>query len=422
MFAQMLRAEDAWRKAEDGWLSLASMETQSPGGTPMGMDMMKFSTLKSQAISLPSNTSTRSASPVTLPFDAESLASPMSGESTLSWDSEGYMGSPAAWGNGGLDASPAAEYAGSCVSPKGPLPPAPWYPAPDVAKTPGLPPAPALPPRAPIEPPRWVPPPPAPAGSRRDIDVARPTVSLPPFHPAAPPAAWPKTAPPSAAPRVTTATVTPPAPPAPAWGPATPQLPPAPALQLAAPQAGMATACALGLGITTPPQPAATAPRLAEGSLLPPQAPPLLASQTLRLGMPGCQASPCAPFSPFGAGGHRMPLPCEAVREDYHLAREVDSGLMLLSAMKSGPSVPPLPPGGCYGRLHISSAISDALSSEATQAAEVAASQLGYRPVKVLLPWYPAHASVGMFDTSRPAKVSTVAEVAGASCPPGMSR
>jgi hypothetical protein len=85
---------------------------------------------------------------------------------------------------------------------------------------------------------------------------------------------------------------------------------------------------------------------------------------------------------------------------------EVTTVCNLLLALQTGPQVPPLPPSGCYGPMVISSAISDSLGAAAAEAVEAAARELGDKPVKVLLPWYPLHPGTGFFDHRRPAKVS----------------
>jgi len=84
---------------------------------------------------------------------------------------------------------------------------------------------------------------------------------------------------------------------------------------------------------------------------------------------------------------------------------DVSQVLAVLDLLRSGPSVPPLPPSGCYGGVIVSSAISEGLGAEAA-AAEAAARGFGERPVKVMLPWYPAHAGIAMFDKTKAAKVT----------------
>lgn len=84
----------------------------------------------------------------------------------------------------------------------------------------------------------------------------------------------------------------------------------------------------------------------------------------------------------------------------------------MLSYFVSGPSVPPLPPNGCYGGLYISSVVSEGLGAEAAEAAKAAAEGLGERPVKVLLPWYPSHPGIATFDQTQPAKLPVVEEQA----------
>lgn len=77
----------------------------------------------------------------------------------------------------------------------------------------------------------------------------------------------------------------------------------------------------------------------------------------------------------------------------------------LCAMLASGPPVPPLPPSGCYGSIFISSAISESLGAAADTVA-AAARDLGDKPVKVLLPWYPAHAGLSIYDHTKPAKVA----------------
>lgn len=76
----------------------------------------------------------------------------------------------------------------------------------------------------------------------------------------------------------------------------------------------------------------------------------------------------------------------------------------MLSKLQTGPPVPPLPPNGCYGTLYISSAILESLGA-AAEAVEAAARDLGDKPVKVLLPWYPTNGGTSIFDHTKPAKV-----------------
>jgi len=86
---------------------------------------------------------------------------------------------------------------------------------------------------------------------------------------------------------------------------------------------------------------------------------------------------------------------------------DVSKVLAVLDLLRTGPSVPPLPPSGCYGGVFVSSAISEGLGVEAAGAAEAAAREFGERPVKVMLPWYPAHAGIALFDKTKPAKIAT---------------
>lgn len=94
-----------------------------------------------------------------------------------------------------------------------------------------------------------------------------------------------------------------------------------------------------------------------------------------------------------------MGPPLETEWEDPVLAQV----LALLNTFVSGPTVPPLPPDGCYGGLYVSSAVSEGLGTEAAEAAKAAAEGLGERPVKVLLPWYPS--GIVTFDQTQPAKL-----------------
>jgi len=86
------------------------------------------------------------------------------------------------------------------------------------------------------------------------------------------------------------------------------------------------------------------------------------------------------------------------------LENEVAIASNLLAMLVSGPAVPPLPPSGCYGNIFISSAISESLGA-AAEAVAAAARELGDKPVKVLLPWYPTNAGTALFDHTKPAKV-----------------
>jgi len=113
-----------------------------------------------------------------------------------------------------------------------------------------------------------------------------------------------------------------------------------------------------------------------------------------------------------GAMPHSMNANLEAFFERSLLVDDLGVGqaLAMLSNFVTGPPVPPLPPGGCYGQLYISSAVSDGLGSEAAEAAKAAAEGLGERPVKVLLPWYPNQPGIAMSDQTQPAKLPVVEE------------
>jgi len=149
----------------------------------------------------------------------------------------------------------------------------------------------------------------------------------------------------------------------------------------------------------------------------PPFLPPAVASanllQQLQLDLPPPQLQSLPPFGfpnpAIAAPGHAVPdgapRPGRSAVDD-----EISDALLLLSQLWTGPSVPPLPPGGCYGGLLVSSAVSEGLGQEAAHAAAEAARELGERPVKVLLPWYPAHPGIAMFDQTKPAKITVAAE------------
>lgn len=92
------------------------------------------------------------------------------------------------------------------------------------------------------------------------------------------------------------------------------------------------------------------------------------------------------------------------VPSDYD--EEISQALAVLDLLRSGPSVPPLPPSGCYGGVFVSSAISEGLGDEAGGAAEAAAHEFGEQPVKVMLPWCPAHAGMAMFDKTKAVKIT----------------
>lgn len=96
--------------------------------------------------------------------------------------------------------------------------------------------------------------------------------------------------------------------------------------------------------------------------------------------------------------------PARNVPSDYD--EEVSQALAVLDLLRSGPSVPPLPPSGCYGGVFVSSAISEGLGDEAAGAAEAAAREFGEQPVKVMLPWCSAHAGMGMFDKTKAVKIT----------------
>jgi len=89
---------------------------------------------------------------------------------------------------------------------------------------------------------------------------------------------------------------------------------------------------------------------------------------------------------------------------------EIAEALTLLSTLRTGSTVEPLPPSGCYGHKPVTSYISEGLGHAAAKAAEAAAHELGHRPVKVLLPWYPTHAGFAMCDHTTPARVNLLSD------------
>lgn len=136
------------------------------------------------------------------------------------------------------------------------------------------------------------------------------------------------------------------------------------------------------------------------------------ASARMPTGLPQpSQASPAGESFFWGAASVvNMPQGAEDILE------EIAQTLSLLAPLFKGPSVPPLPPSGCYGELHISSVVSEGLGAEAAQAAQQAANELGERPVKVMLPWYPAHPGPVVLDQTMPAKL-TITIGAGGNVP-----
>jgi len=85
--------------------------------------------------------------------------------------------------------------------------------------------------------------------------------------------------------------------------------------------------------------------------------------------------------------------------------KDISQALAVIDLLRTGPAVPPLPPAGCYGGVHVSSAISEGLGVEAAGAAEAAARDFGDRPLKVVLPWYPVDAGISMFDKTKAVKI-----------------
>lgn len=122
--------------------------------------------------------------------------------------------------------------------------------------------------------------------------------------------------------------------------------------------------------------------------------------------------TPTAPFlssgppTPSGLMGdasqrdHRTIPAQRAEGEDYDF---VVQGLSLLARLVSGPSIPNLPPCGCYGGLEVSSHISEALGVNEADAIKKAADGHGDKPVKVIMEKYP---NIRVFaDQTKPAKL-----------------
>jgi len=235
------------------------------------------------------------------------------------------------------------------------LPPPPSYHAPSVS-APGLPLAPALPPGVP-EPPR--------APPRLPFQIVPGEAEPIPL--------WPKTAPPTAA--------------AP-WHVGL-QMKEPPQLSACDLQPTAISSTLPGPGLVTTPMCTPTG-SLAWSVRLPP--PRVLQGLPLGAAPPPLMHMLDAGFAPVGRGSGGS------------LDNDVAIVSSILAMLVSGPSVPPLPPTSCYGNIFISSMISESLGS-AAEAVAAAARDLGDKPVKVVLPWYPTHAGNVMFDHTKPAKV-----------------
>lgn len=356
--------------------STASGPRTPPSEPPMSPDMSKLTRalLKPQARTLSSSTrssSTSTMSPPGLSLETESLPSPMSRESFMSLDSAtDSRSSTVSVLN--MDLADMLEPPIDLTTLKAP-PPAPKYLAPSVA-APSLPPPPTLPPGVP-EPPTAPP----------RLPVA------PPLMPWAAPSGLPGLASPPAAFGFS------PPPGFPQASPGTPEgLDPGAAFLLDASQRGQ---------VAPYPAPTTKVPSVSQppAPFMPP-AEDIGHFPSLSLfgqAAPGCgQACPVPPLP--GVAPPPPPSP-PAHAEDFK--GDVNQALALLNFLWTGPLVPPLPPSGCYGGVFVSSAISDGLGTEAAEAAEAAARELGERPVKVLLPWYPTPPQAGV-DQTKPAKVT----------------
>lgn len=288
-------------------------------------------------------------------FDSESVHSPMSSTASLSADCS--------------TAGSATIVMEASDSLRSPPPPAPEYPAPAVAEA-GLPPAPPLPPALSLPPAPSLPP------AVPDLPPRLLVVGLPHSPPPAP------TAPPKlvgledaveAACRASQ-------PMPPAW------------LRMAAP-------------------PPATAPHLPGGP------PHLDASQRQKPRGFGRDAMGLPPFQTAGPDARdgypaTRPPPAAAYPgaayppAPAHALADIDDVLATLAGLRSARPVPPLPPGGCYGRLRISSVLVEGLGAEAARAAADAATAIGEQPVKVVLPWFVHPTGRGITDQTQPAKVA----------------
>lgn len=414
-------AAAALTKASEDHLSEASESTASGSGSPpseppMSPEMLKLTRglLKPQELSLTGSANTMS--PIGLNFETESVPSPQSRGSLTSFDSETRTCGGPVLNSVELAAAEAIEQMNGNTTPKA-VPPAPKYSAPSVA-APSLPPPPSLPPGVP-EPPSAPP------------QLPSAAAAAPTFTPQ-----WPKTVPPSGLPSLGPTTA--PVPKSPAFGysppamlpsglPAGPAcLGPVPALSLGPPAGltGPGAMPALSLGAALPDasqraQLLRTAVPLSE--VPPPAHAPLLQqllSSRVEGGAPPSSSLPAVALGKAVAAalGHgpaaaaAPPLPGTAPLALEETEGDDAQALALLNFLWTRPSVPPLPPSGCYGGVLVSSAISDGLGVAAAEAAEAAARELGERPVKVLLPWYPAHPGVAMFDQTKPAKVPTFPE------------
>jgi len=345
---------------DDGSESTHSGSPSEPPSSPAASKLPENSPACSSKGSKSTSCST-SASPMGLAVDSDFIVSPMSanGRPSLSLESFGATQLRASFDQ--VAQSAPLEPPSSCATPTA-LPPPPSYFAPLVHER-GLPPAPALPPGVPLPP---MAPPRLPANvptSPRE-PILHPTVlgDLP----------WPKTAPPAAA--------------AP-WQVGLQMKAPAPLSPCDQPTTLSST---VPSGLTTTPICTPT------GSLAPSV---MLSSSVMQLSdQPLCTS----PLSVDGMmSSDFFSTGCSS---GCSLENEVAIASNLLAMLVSGPAVPPLPPSGCYGNIFISSAISESLGA-AAEAVAAAARELGDKPVKVLLPWYPTNAGTALFDHTKPAKV-----------------
>mmetsp|Transcript_112307 Transcript_112307/g.194731 ORF Transcript_112307/g.194731 Transcript_112307/m.194731 type:complete len:391 (-) Transcript_112307:178-1350(-) len=357
----------------------ASTSSGSPSEPPMSPEPPKLPCVASKLPELSPVCSTlgsksTSASPLGLMIDTDSLPSPTS--------NSGHPGHlPPATPDAHSATAGALELQLSSSTPTA-LPPPPAYYAPPVAVK-GLPPAPWLPPGMP-EPPK------APPRLPANVPLS-PRSSSPP---------WPKTAPPSTAPPMTAPPLTA-SPPVSTWQTAPPSQAPTGPPPL---DPSLAMSCTLPTGMLT--TPGALPSRMMLPNTL--QAPHPQQLDHFAVCPPPPPPTPMAGADILSTTSVSLAAAsCNSAGASHSLALNVDEEVAVLSMLgfaRTGPAVPPLPPSGCYGTLFISSAILESLGA-AAEAVEAAARDLGDKPVKVLLPWYPTHGSAAMFDHTKPAKV-----------------
>jgi len=338
-----------------------STHSGSPSEPPMSPEPPKLTlTTPSKLPDVSPNCSTLGSkstniSPMGLTVDTESLASPISasGMASMRLDSIGATQLRASFDQVALAAP--QEPPSICSTPSA-LPPPPSYHAPSVS-APGLPPAPALPPGVP-EPPK--------APPRLPANVPASSCELnPPWPKAVPPATLPW----QMGPHIQASTPL-------SFGHSTTVSSTMPSGLVTTPMCTSTGSLAHSMGLSP------------NGMQLPPRA------------LSGATSLPMHSVDAMAAG-----LLAASCGSGDSLDDDVAAVSRLCAMLASGPPVPPLPPSGCYGSIFISSAISESLGAAADTVA-AAARDLGDKPVKVLLPWYPAHAGLAIYDHTKPAKVA----------------